>query len=43
MRPLGKGMGACPIDPVALALDNALADAPGVRFRDLPFRTDLIY
>ena len=42
--PLGaKGMGECPINPVAPALANALADASGVRFRDLPFRPDLIY
>jgi putative selenate reductase molybdopterin-binding subunit len=42
--PLGaKGMGECPINPVAPALANALADATGVRFRDLPFRPDLIY
>jgi CO/xanthine dehydrogenase Mo-binding subunit/aerobic-type carbon monoxide dehydrogenase small subunit (CoxS/CutS family) len=42
--PLGaKGMGECPINPVAPALANALADATGIRFRDLPFRPDLIY
>jgi CO/xanthine dehydrogenase Mo-binding subunit len=42
--PLGaKGMGECPINPVAPALANALADATGVRFRDLPFRPDLIF
>jgi putative selenate reductase molybdopterin-binding subunit len=42
--PLGaKGMGECPINPVAPALANALADATGVRFRDMPFRPDLIY
>ena len=42
--PLGaKGMGECPINPVAPALANALEDATGVRFRDLPFRPDLIY
>jgi CO/xanthine dehydrogenase Mo-binding subunit len=42
--PLGaKGMGECPINPVAPAMANALADATGVRFRDLPFRPDLIY
>ena len=42
--PMGaKGMGECPINPVAPALANALADATGVRFRDLPFRPDLIY
>jgi CO/xanthine dehydrogenase Mo-binding subunit len=44
MGPLGaKGMGECPINPVAPALANALQDATGIRFRDLPFRPDLIY
>ena len=39
--PLGaKGMGECPVNPVAPALANALADATGVRFRDLPFTPD---
>jgi CO/xanthine dehydrogenase Mo-binding subunit len=28
---------------VAPALANALADATGIRFRDMPFRPDLIY
>ncbi|MFN8593358.1 MAG: molybdopterin-dependent oxidoreductase [Thermomicrobiales bacterium] len=42
--PLGaKGMGECPINPVAPALANALADATGIRFPDLPFRPDLIF
>jgi putative selenate reductase molybdopterin-binding subunit len=42
--PLGaKGMGECPINPVAPALANALDDATGIRFRELPFRPDLIY
>jgi len=42
--PLGaKGMGECPINPVAPALANALEDATGIRFHDLPFRPDLIY
>jgi CO/xanthine dehydrogenase Mo-binding subunit len=42
--PLGaKGMGECPINPVAPAMANALADATGIRFRELPFRPDLIY
>jgi putative selenate reductase molybdopterin-binding subunit len=36
-------MGECPINPVAPALANALEDATGIRFRDLPFRPDLIY
>ena len=42
--PLGaKGMGEWPINPVSPALANALADATGVRFRDLPFTPDRIY
>jgi putative selenate reductase molybdopterin-binding subunit len=42
--PMGaKGMGECPINPVAPALANALADATGIRFRELPFRPDHIY
>jgi CO/xanthine dehydrogenase Mo-binding subunit len=42
--PLGaKGMGECPINPVAPALANALADATGVRARALPFTPDRIY
>jgi CO/xanthine dehydrogenase Mo-binding subunit len=44
LGPLGaKGMGECPVNPVAPALANALADATGVRFRDLPFTPDRIY
>jgi putative selenate reductase molybdopterin-binding subunit len=44
LGPLGaKGMGECPINPVAGALANALADVTGVRFRDPPVhpRSDL--
>ena len=42
--PMGaKGMGECPINPVAPALANALADATGIRFREMPFRPDLIF
>jgi putative selenate reductase molybdopterin-binding subunit len=42
--PLGaKGMGECPVKPVAPALANALADATGARFRGLPFTLDRIY
>jgi putative selenate reductase molybdopterin-binding subunit len=36
-------MGECPVNPVAPALANALTDATGVRFRDLPFTPDRIY
>jgi CO/xanthine dehydrogenase Mo-binding subunit/aerobic-type carbon monoxide dehydrogenase small subunit (CoxS/CutS family) len=42
--PLGaKSMGEAPINPVAPALANALADATGIRFRDLPLAPDRIY
>jgi putative selenate reductase molybdopterin-binding subunit len=42
--PLGaKSMSEAPINPVAPALANALADACGVRFYELPFRPDTIY
>jgi putative selenate reductase molybdopterin-binding subunit len=44
LGPLGaKGMGECPVNPVSPALANALAEATGVRFRDLPFTPDRIY
>ena len=45
LGPLGaKGMGECPINPVARALANALANATSVRFRDPPVhpRSDLV-
>ncbi|MDP1879024.1 MAG: molybdopterin-dependent oxidoreductase [Actinomycetota bacterium] len=38
-----KGAGEPPIDPVAPAIGNAIFDATGVRFRDLPFAPPLIY
>jgi len=38
-----KGMGECPVNPVAPALANALEDATGIRFRELPFTPDRIY
>lgn len=42
--PLGaKSMSEAPINPIAPALANALTDACGLRFYDLPFRPDLIY
>jgi CO/xanthine dehydrogenase Mo-binding subunit len=42
--PLGaKSMSEAPINPVAPALANALTNACGLRFHDLPFRPDLIY
>ena len=44
LGPLGaKGVGECSINPVAPALANALADATGLHFRDLPFTPDRIY
>jgi CO/xanthine dehydrogenase Mo-binding subunit len=42
--PLGaKSMSEAPINPVAPALANALADATGIRFYDLPLAPDRIY
>ena len=38
-----KGMAECCINPVAPALANALEDATGVRFRDLPLTPERIY
>ena len=38
-----KGIAECCINPVAPALANALADATGVRFRDLPLTPERIY
>src|SRR5262249_37752629 len=42
--PLGaKSMSESPINPVAPALANALTDATGIRFAELPLRPDHIY
>ena len=42
--PLGaKSQGECAINPVAPAVANALANATGVRFTNLPFTPDRIY
>jgi CO/xanthine dehydrogenase Mo-binding subunit len=42
--PLGaKSMSESPINPVAPALANALADATGIRFHALPLAPDRIY
>ena len=42
--PLGaKSQGECAINPVAPAIANALRDATGIRFTDLPFTPDRIY
>ncbi|MEU8681801.1 molybdopterin-dependent oxidoreductase [Streptomyces sp. NPDC048611] len=38
-----KGIAECCINPVAPALANALHDATGVRFRDLPLTPERIY
>ena len=38
-----KGMAECCINPVAPALANALHDATGVRYRDLPLTPERIY
>jgi CO/xanthine dehydrogenase Mo-binding subunit/aerobic-type carbon monoxide dehydrogenase small subunit (CoxS/CutS family) len=38
-----KGMAECCINPVAPALANALEDATGVRYRELPFTPERIY
>jgi putative selenate reductase molybdopterin-binding subunit len=38
-----KGMAECCINPVAPALANALEDATGVRYRELPFSPERIY
>jgi putative selenate reductase molybdopterin-binding subunit len=38
-----KGMAECCINPVAPALANAVANAPGVRYRELPLTPERIY
>ena len=38
-----KGMAECCINPVAPALANALEDATGVRFREVPLTPGRIY
>ena len=38
-----KGMAECCINPVAPALANALANATGVRYRELPLSPERIY
>ncbi|MGO4441770.1 molybdopterin-dependent oxidoreductase [Mycobacterium sp. 2YAF39] len=38
-----KGIGESNVNPVAPALANALQDATGVRYRDLPFTPERIY
>jgi CO/xanthine dehydrogenase Mo-binding subunit len=44
LGPLGaKGMSESPFNPVAAALANAVADATGVRCRDLPLAPDRIF
>src|SRR5205823_13506468 len=42
--PLGaKPVGEAPIIPVSAALNNALADATGIRFHSLPFSADRVF
>jgi putative selenate reductase molybdopterin-binding subunit len=42
--PLGaKSMSESPYNPVAPALGNAIADATGIRFTQLPFKPDRIF
>jgi CO/xanthine dehydrogenase Mo-binding subunit len=38
-----KGIGESPLTPVAPAIANAVADAVGVRIRDLPLTSEKIY
>ena len=38
-----KSMSESPFNPVAPALANAVADATGVRFRDLPLKPDRVF
>jgi CO/xanthine dehydrogenase Mo-binding subunit len=38
-----KGIGEPPIGPVAPAIANAIADAAGVRIRDLPITSEKVY
>jgi CO/xanthine dehydrogenase Mo-binding subunit len=38
-----KSMSESPFNPVAPALANALADATGVRCRDLPLKPDRVF
>ena len=42
--PLGaKSMSESPYNPVAPAMGNALADATGIRFTQVPFKPDRIF
>jgi CO/xanthine dehydrogenase Mo-binding subunit len=44
LGPLGaKSMSESPYNPVAAALANAVADATGIRFRELPLRADRVH
>jgi CO/xanthine dehydrogenase Mo-binding subunit len=38
-----KGIGESPLTPVAPAIANAVADAIGVRIRDLPITAEKVY
>jgi putative selenate reductase molybdopterin-binding subunit len=44
LGPMGaKSMSESPYNPVAAALGNALADATGIRFTDVPFKPDRLW
>ena len=38
-----KGIGESPLTPVAPAIANAVADAVGIRLRDLPITAEKVY
>jgi CO/xanthine dehydrogenase Mo-binding subunit len=38
-----KSMSESPYNPVAAALGNAIADATGIRFADVPFKPDRLH
>jgi CO/xanthine dehydrogenase Mo-binding subunit len=38
-----KGIGESPLTPVAPAIANAVADAVGIRLRDLPMTAEKVY
>ena len=42
--PMGaKSMSESPYNPVAAALGNAIANATGIRFTDVPFKPDRLF
>jgi len=38
-----KGVGEAALVPVAPAIANAIYDAVGIRFNDLPFKKEILY